>query len=64
MDHNSGPRKIQMITARHLLLRSLINDQDCIKEDQELENFLEELMPLVQNQRLVCICLNYFFSIK
>ena len=64
VDHNSGPRKIQMITARELLLQSFINEQDCIKEDWELQNFLEELMPLIENQRYYIVHIEFFFYKK
>lgn len=52
-----GPRKMQMIVARELLLDSLMLRQIGEKVrslgDAELNNILEELMPIVQNQRYI-----------
>ena len=52
-NRGSGPRKIQMLVARQLLMDSLTTDQTESMGEIELNNFLEELIPLVQNQRLV-----------
>ena len=48
----SGPRKLQMLVARKLVVESLTTEQnDLIVNEGDLNNFLEELIPLVQNQR-------------
>ena len=52
-----------MLVARQLLMDSLITDQTESMGEIELNNFLEELIPLVQNQRLVikyCCLLVHF----
>ena len=55
-NRGSGPRKLQMLLARQLLMDSLTTDQTESMGEIELNNFLEELIPLVQNQRLVIKC--------
>lgn len=47
----SGPRKIQMLVARKLLMDSLTMEQNEPVIEGDINNFLEELIPLVQNQR-------------
>ena len=62
-NRDSGPRKIQMLVARQLLMDSLTTDHTESMGEIELNNFLEELIPLVQNQRLVikyCCLLVHF----
>ena len=55
----SGPRKLQMLVARQLLMDSLTTDVNESMGEIELNNFLEELIPLVQNQRLVAKCCSF-----
>ena len=45
-----GPQKIQMLVARQMLFHSLTKDDDLEATDIELNQFLEEMTPLVQNR--------------
>lgn len=47
----SGPRKLQMLIARKLLMESLTSENTGEFSERDLNNFLEELIPLIQNQR-------------
>lgn len=51
VDRGSGPRKVQMMVARQIMVDSLSLNRDSEMRETEFHNFLEELMPLVQNQR-------------
>ena len=48
-----------MLVARHLLMDSLTTDVNESMGEIELNNFLEELIPLAQNQRLVAKCCSF-----
>lgn len=56
-----GPRKVQMLVARQMLFDSLVLEDGRVTGETELHNFLEELMPLVQNKGYV-ICMTTLFS--
>ena len=45
-----GHRKIEMLVARQILFHSLTKEDDLEATDVELNHFLEEMMPLVQNR--------------
>ena len=45
-----GPRKIHMLVARQMIFESLTKEDDLEATDVELNHFLEEMMPLVQNR--------------
>ena len=45
-----GPRKIQMMVARQVLFDSLIAEDGEVANEKDLNHFLEEMMPLVQNK--------------
>ncbi len=45
-----GPRKIQMLVARQMLFQSLIKEDETETTDKDLNHFLEEMMPLVENK--------------
>lgn len=55
VDRTAGPRKIQMNVAKEMIFSTMVEegakDQTNIVGDVELYNFLEELVPLVENQR-------------
>lgn len=57
VDRSAGPRKIQMNVAKEMIFSALVddgtNDHGKAIGDVELTNFLEELVPLVENQRQV-----------
>ena len=50
-NRGSGPRKLQMLIARKLLMESLTSEISGEVTDRDLNNFLEELIPLIENQR-------------
>lgn len=55
-DKNAGPRKVQMMIARDLISSTLTKPDrlpDEVVGDLELGNFLDELIPLVQNRRYI-----------
>ena len=45
-----GPRKIQMMVARQVLFKSLTAEDGEVANEKDLNHFLEEMMPLVQNK--------------
>ena len=45
-----GPQKIQMLVARQMLFESLTKEDELEATEVELNHFLENLMPLVQNK--------------
>lgn len=51
MDRNNGPRRVQMIVARQLLVNAILGQKNKEMGETELNNILEEMIPLVQNQR-------------
>ncbi|MCO5552305.1 hypothetical protein L7F22_005816 [Adiantum nelumboides] len=51
VDKNNGLRRVQMIVARQLLLDDIIGNEERHMGDCELSNILEEMIPLIQNQR-------------
>lgn len=53
VDRNSGPKRVQMLVARQLLLDALTNDENKDITDIELNHLLEEMLPLVQTQRFL-----------
>ena len=48
---DSGPRKLQMLIARKLLMESLTTENSGECSERNLNSFLEELIPLIENQR-------------
>ena len=46
-----GARAVQMKVARQMLFESLTKEENSDATDKDLEHFLEEMMPLVQNNR-------------
>ena len=52
-DRNNGPRRVQMIVARQLLVDAIVGKEKGDMGEIELSNILEEIIPLVQNQRCV-----------
>ena len=48
---NGGLRRVQMQVARQILFESLTKEDKMEAIDKDLDHFLEELMPLVQNRR-------------
>ena len=53
VDRNNGPRRVQIIVARQLLVDAIISKESGDMGEAELSNILEEMIPLVQNQRCV-----------
>ena len=53
VDRQHGPRKVQMIVARQLLVDAIVGQNEQSFGESELSNILEEMIPLVQTQRLV-----------
>ena len=47
---SGGPRKIQMMVARQVLFDSLTPEDGEVANEKDLNHFLEEMMPLVQNK--------------
>ena len=50
-NRGSGPQKLQMLIARKLLIESITSKQSKKVSDRDLNTFLEELIPLIENQR-------------
>lgn len=53
VDKNSGPRRVQMILARQMLVDAIVGPNKTKMGEVELTHILEEMIPLVQNQRFV-----------
>lgn len=53
VDRHNWPRKFQTIVARQLLVNAIIGRIEAYMGEIEISNILEEMIPLVQNQRCV-----------
>ena len=51
VDRHNGPRRVQMIVARQILVDAIIGSEEVQMGETELSNVLEEMIPLVQTQR-------------
>lgn len=54
LDKAAGPRKVQMSIAKELIMATMLKEdraQNDTVGDLELSNFLEEIVPLVENRR-------------
>lgn len=51
VDKNNGPRRVQMMVARQLLVDAIVGTSKRKIGDIELSNILEEMIPLIQNKR-------------
>ena len=61
VDKNNGPRRVQMIVARQLLVDAIVGKESADMGEIELGNILEEMIPLVQNQRYVLFMIVLWF---
>lgn len=62
VDRNNGPRQVQMIIAKQLLVDAIVGKESEEMGETELSNILEEMIPLVQNQRYVMELIMLLFA--